>query len=285
MKLSVVLLTRNEEDNIQKCLESVKNIASEIVIFDEFSTDETRSIARKHGAKVYKVKHLDNFHINKQRAIEKARSDWVLQLDADERVTQELSSEIKKVINEKSLPAITQSKRKLFQKHQKLVEARDGKVGTNEGDVVAYFISRINLFLGEPLRYAGVYPDAVIRLFKNGKGRLPAKSVHELAEIDGRVGWLSNDLIHDESPTLQRYIARNNNYTSLMAKEYADRGTKKNLSVMLKYAVWKPKVEFLKLYIRHKGYKDGMRGFVWSFYSAWRFPLAYFKYWTDEYKN
>jgi len=284
--LSVVLATRDEEENIGKCLESVKDIAHEIIIFDEHSTDQTAKIAESFGAKVFKYKHKNNFHETKQRAIEKANGEWVLQLDADERVSENLKKEILAVVSGgQSVASKDESKKKLFQKYQRLIDNRDGKVGTDEGEVVAYFIPRLNLFIGKPLKYAGVYPDGVIRLFRNGKGRLPAKSVHELPEIDGKVGWLYSDLVHDESPTLNRYITRNNRYTTLIASDLARDGVKKNGFTLLKYVTWKPAIEFSKLYLRHKGYKDGMRGFLWSLFSAWRFPIAYFKYWTGEYKT
>ena len=98
-KLSVVLATRNEEENIGRCLESVKDIADEIIVVDEFSDDLTREIAEKYGAKVFTEPHHDIFHITKEKALEKASGEWILQLDADEVVTPELSEEIKLVID------------------------------------------------------------------------------------------------------------------------------------------------------------------------------------------
>ena len=97
--LSVVLATRNEEVNIGHCLESVKQIADEIIVVDEDSSDKTREIAKKYGAKVYKVNHEPIFHKTKQKAIDKATGDWILQLDADERMSPELANEVKNVIN------------------------------------------------------------------------------------------------------------------------------------------------------------------------------------------
>ena len=285
MKLSVVLATRNEGANIRSCLESVKHIADEIIIYDEYSIDNTRDIAKSYNARIFKVAHSDNFHITKQKAIAKAKGDWVLQLDADERVSKSLAREILRAVNNKELAVGDKNKIKLFERYQALIEKRDRRIGTSDGDVVAYFIPRLNYFLGEPLRYAGVYPDAVIRLFKNGYGHLPARSVHELLEVNGKVEWLSSDLIHNESPTLNRYIDRNNRYTTLIARDFSEMNLKKNLINFVNYTFLKSLSEFLKLYIRHKGYKDGMRGFMWSMFSAWRFPLAYFKYWTGEYKT
>jgi len=288
MKLSVVLATRNEEKNIGACLQSVKDIADEMVVVDESSTDRTREIAKKYGAKVYKVKHEPIFHKTKQKALEKASGDWILQLDADERVTPELAEEIREVIEmDASLlkqRKTTAKKQKLFERHQRIIEKRDGKIGRSTGEVVAFFLPRLNLFLGKPLVHAGVYPDAAIRLVKKGKARFPAKSVHEQMEIDGEVAWLFNDLEHHDSPTLKRYFNRMNRYTDLQAKDLAREKTPKNVLMLLLYSTVKPLFVFLKLYIRHKGFLDGVRGFLWSLFSALHYPIAYFKYWQMEEK-
>ncbi|MFZ5933182.1 MAG: glycosyltransferase family 2 protein [Patescibacteria group bacterium] len=283
MKLSVVLATRNEEKNIGECLASVKDIADEIIVADEYSTDKTREIAEKFGAKVFEVPHHDIFHVTKQKALTKAQGEWILQLDADERVTPELAKEIKKVINmdKEELLAYQEKKHpksKLFAKHQRLVEERDGKIGKATGEVVAFFIPRLNFFLGKPLRHAGVYPDGVIRLVKNGKARFPRISVHEQIEVDGEVGWLINDLEHHDSPTFERYLSRLNRYTDLKAKELAKDNVSKDPLTLLYYSSLKPLFIFLNLYVRHAGFKDGMRGFVWSLFSSLHFPISYFKY-------
>lgn len=287
-KLSVVLAVRNEEGNIGRCLESVKEIADEIVVVDEYSTDKTVEIARRYKAKVYEEPHQNIFHITKQKALEKAEGDWILQLDADERVTAGLAKEIREVINmsdEKLKNLKTERlKNRLFKRHQGLIEERDGKIGRESGEVVAFFIPRINVFLGKPLRYAGVYPDGVIRLVKRGKARFPQKSVHEQIEIDGEVAWLFNDLEHYDSPTLSRYLERANRYTTLAAKEFEQKKLSKNLAVLFFYSMIMPLAFFLKLFIRHKGFMDGTRGFLWSLLSALHFPIAYYKYWTGDYK-
>ena len=287
-KLSVVLATRNEEENIRVCLKSVKDIADEIVIVDESSTDNTREIARKYGAKVYKVKHEPIFHKTKQKALDKATGDWILQLDADERVTPVLAKEIKEVI-EMNFTLLKQrkadtKKQKLFEKHQRIIEKRDGKIGRSTGEIVAFFLPRLNLFLGKPLIHAGVYPDAAIRLVKKGKARFPAKSVHEQMEIDGEVAWLFNDLEHQDSPTFKRYFERMNRYTDLHAADLARKKTTKNIFMLLFYSTAKPLFVFLKLYIRHKGFLDGVRGFLWSLFSALHYPIAFFKFWQMEEK-
>ncbi|EKD94533.1 MAG: glycosyl transferase, group 2 family [uncultured bacterium] len=287
MKLSVVLATRNEEENIERCLESIKSIANEIIIFDEYSTDRTKEIAEKFGAKVFLEPHHDIFHITKQKAIDMAKGDWILQLDADEVVSPELSMEIQGIINhEVTSSAYNQSpiikQNKLFDRHQKLIEQRNGPIGKQDGEVVAYFIPRRNMFLGKPLIHAGVYPDGVIRLIRKGKAYLPAKSVHEQMVIDGKVGWLNGDLLHFDSPTLSRYLNRLNRYTDLKAQELKSSKTPKNLWSFLQFTILHPTYYFLLLFIRHLGFLDGVNGFLWSFFSALHFPIAYFKYITNK---
>lgn len=284
MKLSVGVATRNEEGNIGRCLESVKTIADEIIIFDEYSTDKTVEIAKKYNAKVFLEKHHDIFHITKQKTIDASKGQWILQLDADEVVSKELADEILKVINGQSV-ILENKKEKLFKRHQELIEQRDGKVGSEDGEVVAYFLPRRNMFLGKPLIHAGVYPDGVIRLFKNGYAKWPCKSVHETMEVNGKVGWLNNDLLHYDSPTLKRYFMRLNRYTDLQAQELKEKQVNKGIFGFFNYVFVKPTYTFLNLYLRHKGVLDGINGFFWSLFSAWHFPIAYFKYLTDNKKT
>lgn len=276
-KLSVVLAVRNEEENIAKCLDSIKDIADEIVVVDENSTDKTVDIAKKYGAKVFLETHHDNFHITKQKALEKATGEWILQLDADEVVTPELSKEILEVVNGTHTPRLNN----LFKRHQRVIEQRDGKIGKLTGEVVGYFIPRRNMFLGNPLIHAGVYPDPAIRLVKRGKAHFPTKSVHEIMQLDGEVSWLSNDMLHYDSPTFERYLSRLNRYTDLQAEELKQKKVSKNIFSLFKFSILLPTYYFLLLYIRHKGFLDGTRGFIWSLFSALRYQIAYFKYWAE----
>lgn len=285
-KLSVVLATRNEETNIGPCLESVKKIADEIIVVDEESTDKTREIAKKYSAKVYKVKHKPIFHATKQKALDKATGDWILQLDADERVTKDLAKEIKSVINIKNSDWLTRRPAdpklaKLFQRHQRLIEQRDGRIGKDTGEIVAFFIPRKNYFLGKPLIYAGLFPDASIRLVKKGKARFPTKSVHEQMEVKGEVAWLFNDLEHHDSPTFHRYLERANRYTNLTARELQEKGVSISYLTLFYYSFVKPCTTFLNLYLRHLGFLDGMRGFIWSLFSALHHTISYFKYYQN----
>lgn len=282
IKLSVVLATRNEEVNIGRCLESVKTIADEIIVVDEGSTDKTREIAEKLGAMVFTEPHHDIFHITKQKAMDRAVGEWILQLDADEVVTPELAHEIEMVIRDEKLE-IPADKKRLFDRHQELIENRDGPIGAKDGgEVVGYFIPRRNMFLGKPLIHAGVYPDGVIRLVKNGRASFPQKSVHEQIQLDGEVGWLAGDILHYDSPTLKRYLSRLNRYTDLIAQEYKNERLSKSFFSFIYYVIIKPKLTFLSLFFRHKGFLDGANGFLWSFFSASRFPISYFKYLTEK---
>ena len=289
MKLSVALATYNEEENIGRNLGVIKEIADEIVIVDGSSTDKTVEIAKKYGAKVVVTDNPPIFHINKQKALDACQGDWILQLDADEEVTKELAQEIKEVLrlSAKKLEErrIDSPKKKLFLKHQRLVEERDGKVGTEKGEIVAFWVPRKNYFMGRCLIYGGVYPDGVIRLAKKGKARFPCKSVHEQIEIEGRTAWLENSLIHYDSPTFARYLSRADRYTSLTAKELRKKGVRINFINHFYYFLVKPIKIFLSLYFRHKGFLDGFPGFVWALFSGFHYPLAYIKLWELKRKK
>ena len=193
--LSVVLAVFNEEKNLEACLSSVKHITDDIVIVDGSSTDGTVAIAKRFDARIVVTDNPPIFHINKQKAIDMAKHEWILQLDADERVSPELAEEIMRItaMSDEEIEAYQEKlpKKKLFLRHQTLLEGRDGQIGTEHGNYAAFFIPRLNYFLGKYLRYGGVYPDGVIRLIRNGKAYLPCKDVHEQMVVEGRVGWLA----------------------------------------------------------------------------------------------
>ncbi len=246
-KISVVLATYNEEKNLPACLDSVKNFADEIVIVDGTSSDNTVEIAKRYKARVKIVENLQNFHINKQKAIDMAACDWILQLDADERVSPELQSEIKSKINDAKLNG--------------------------------YWLPRKNWFLGRFLMKGGQYPDYTLRLYRNGKGRLPQKDVHEQAVVEGELGYLKNPLIHMADPEFGRYFKRWQRYTAFAAKQLKDAGIKwYNPIIAVKHLFILPTWWFLLTYGRHKGFMDGWQGFVFSAFSALRFPVSYIKY-------
>lgn len=252
-KLSVALATFNEEKNIATCLSSVKDLADEIVIADGKSADKTVDIAKKFNAKVISTENKPMFHINKNLAIDNCQSPWILLLDADEVVSDELAVEIKRTIN-------------------------------SQTKYNAFWINRRNWFLGGFLKKGGAYPDSVIRLFKKGKARLPEISVHEQLKVEGGIGHLENDLLHLADPNFNRYLQRANRYTSQTALEIKKKDPGTSYLVFLYYSLILPLFYFLKLYFRHKGYQDGFRGFIWALFSAFHYFYAYVKYWQEKTK-
>lgn len=252
-ELSVVLATYNEEKNLSDCLESVRGLADEIVIVDGTSTDKTVEIAKRYGAKVYITDNPPIFHINKQKAIDLATKDWVLQLDADERITPELAREIKNVISQKPRTK-------------------------NQEQINGYWLPRKNFFLGRFLMKGGQYPDYTLRLYRRGKGKLPQKDVHEQAVVEGKVEYLTHPLIHIADPDFKRYLLRFKRYTNLLATEYEEKHVGKNPYAVCKYMLVLPVYWFLLTYFRHKGFMDSWQGFIFSFFSSLRFPVSYYKY-------
>lgn len=282
VKLSAALATHNEEKNIGACLESLKDIVDEIIIVDGNSEDKTVEIAKKYGARITQIPNDQMFHRMKQKSFDLAKGDWVLYMDADERLSPGLAKEIKQVVNstDEEIARYQGSLKnnRLFIRHQNLLEKRDGHIGTGDNVYVAFFFPRLNYFLGKYLRFGGVYPDGVIRLFKKDRAYLPCKDVHEQMEVDGKVGWLQYDLLHYGDPTFSRYLERNNRYINLIVEELKNVHLKKNLFNFMDYFLVKPFSWFLITQIRHKGVLDGIPGIVFSFFSALRFPRAYWRY-------
>lgn len=282
MKLSAAIATHNEEANIGDCLKSVQDLVDEIIIVDGKSDDKTIEIAKSFGAEITQIPNDLMFHNMKQKAFDLTTEEWVLYLDADERVSPKLADEIKKVITMSDEEIAQYQKnlknKKLFLRHQQLLEERDGKIGDDNNDYVAFFFPRLNFFLGKYLRFGGVYPDGVIRLFKKGKAHLPCKDVHEQMVVEGRIGWLQQDLLHMADPTFSRYLNRNNRYINLIAGQLKEQKIGRNIITFLNYFLFKPIYWFLLTQIRHKGILDGLQGIIFSFFSALRFPRAYWRY-------
>jgi glycosyltransferase involved in cell wall biosynthesis len=245
--ISVAIATFNEEKNLDACLSAITGWTHEIVLVDGGSSDQTVEIARKFHARIIETDNPGIFHINKQKAIEACTYPWILQLDADEVVDTDLQKEIKETILDQN--------------------AKDG-----------YSIPRKNYFLGHFLKKGGQYPDFVIRLFRNGKGVFPAKSVHEQITITGSVGRLVHPLIHNTNPTLSDYWRKSDAYTSLTAKEMQQNRLRKNIWNFFLYEIYKPIETFFLLFIRHKGFFDGYRGFLFALFSGFHHAIAYWKY-------
>jgi len=251
MKLSLTIPTYNEEKNIHIPLDSAYDMVDEVVIIDGGSTDGTVKKAEAYGPKV-KVHHVDNppnFLTNKQRAIEQARGEWILQLDADEAITPELKSEIEQVVRRQTSD----------------VKSLDG-----------YWMPRKNFFLGRFLMKGGVYPDRVLRLYKKAKAHFKLKDIHENVVIEGTVGETKYALEHHADPDFERYIMRWNRYTTFDANQALEK--KQNLS-FFNYFFIKPISTFFMIYFRHKGFMDGFPGFVWALFSSIRFKVIYIKWW------
>jgi glycosyltransferase involved in cell wall biosynthesis len=261
--ISVAIAVYNEEKNLKDCLESIRDLAHEIVIVDGSSIDKTVEIAEEYGAKIEITTNKSNFHINKQKAIDLATKDWILQLDADERVTPELIKEIKSEIRNPRLP-------------------KPGTGGQAKSEINGYWIPRKNWFLGRFLLKGGQYPDYTLRLYRRGKGRLPQKDVHEQARVEGNLGYLSTPLLHYPYQNFLSFIYKWNRYNDILSEQIKENLNNKNFLSKIGYAIGylivKPFHWFLTTYIRHKGFMDLWPGFVFSFFSSLRFPVSYLKY-------
>lgn len=283
MSLSVAIAVHNEENNIIRVLESVYDWASEIVIVDGASTDKTveeirlfeenrlRNTPAKPKVLIYNESHEAMFHKNKQKAIERCTGSWILQLDADEVVSDDLQKEIVEVLK---------SENSLNTKY------------------VAYWIPRLNYFLGKPLRNGGQYPDYTIRLYKNGVAHFPCKSIHENVEIhridiprsetarnQDQIGHLTANLLHYPYPTFNEYLNKWSRYAILEAKMLYKKGVRPSVYNFILYMGIYPKWWFFWTYIRHKGFADGFAGFIFSLFSALRFWVTYTKLYEFSRQN
>ena len=249
--LSVVLATFNEEKNLPSCLDSFKDIADEIVIVDGKSSDKTVEIAKKYNAKIKVTTNKPNFHINKQMAIDMATKDWILQMDADEKLNEEMRKEIGEILENDTL------------------------------EYNGYWMPRKNWFLGRFLMKGGQYPDYTLRLYRKGKGRLPQKDVHEQAEVEGKIGYLKSALLHYPYSNFRHYLTKwdfyNNFYAHQIKEEQQSRNFLEKVFYFVMYMFVRPAHWFLITFIRHKGFYDLGQGFVFSLFSSLRFPVSYIK--------
>lgn len=257
-KISVAIATFNEEKNIERLLESVASWTNEIVVVDGSSTDKTVETVRRYKTKIIITDNPSIFHINKQKAIDACTSDWTLQLDADEVVTDELRKEIINVVTKEP-------------KKQRTEELING-----------YWLPRKNFFLGKFLMKGGQYPDYTLRLYRRGKGRLPCKSVHEQAEVEGKTAYLQNPLLHFPYADFFEYLEHFNRYTDIFAQEYRENKLSLSVGSIINHIFIKPLHWFLSSFIRHKGFMDGFAGFIFSLFSSLRFPVSYIKYWRER---
>ncbi len=239
MKLSVVIITKNEERIISRCLDAVK-WADEIIIADSGSTDRTLEIAKRFKAKIFK-KTWAGYSKQKNFAISKAKGDWILSLDADEIVTPELKDEIYRVIAPKT-PLNGQS-----------------TIDNRKSALNGYFIPRKTYFYGHLMRFGNTYPDSQMRLFKKGKASFEETDIHERAVVEGQAGELKNSMLHYSKTDIASHISAINSYTELEVKKAIKAGYRPTgYSVLIK-----PLLYFMKHYIWKAGFLDGVPGFIY----------------------
>lgn len=241
--LSVVVITKNEEDNIDECLGSVYGWADEIIMVDDESTDKTVELARRYTNQIFRRK-MDNEGIHRNWAHTQARNEWVMILDADEEATPELKQEIG---------------------------------STLPGTPHSCFSIPLKTYIGNTwIRNSGWYPASKIRLFKKSDFKYEEVGVHPRAILaPGKTeGHLTKDILHKGYPDIEHFLGSVNRQTTLEAQKWI--ATNRNMS--LGQALWRMIDRFPRRYIRKKGYKDGLYGFVIAFFDSFYQLMSYIKY-------
>ena len=229
--LSVAIITLNAAAQLEACLQSVEFV-DEIVLIDSGSTDGTQALATRYGARVIQQEWL-GFGRQKQFAVDAATHDWVLCLDADERVSPELQASIKNALKTPS-------------------------TATTGNATASFRFPRCNRFLGRYLKHGEGYPDWSLRLFDRRQARWSDDAVHEKVETQSPVGELQGNLLHDSAESLASYLTKQNRYTSLaadMALAAGKRATVGRLALS-------PLIRFIKFYIVRQGFRDGLPGLI-----------------------
>lgn len=242
--ISVTIITLNEEKNIGKALQSIKDLAEEIIVVDSSSTDETIKIAGKFGANVF-LRKFDNFENQKNWAASKATNNWILSVDADEEIPAELADEIKKAVK--------------------------------NDDIDGYLIPRKNFILGKEIKYSRWSPDKHIWLWKKDKGRWIG-DVHEEVRVLGKVGQFKNSKIHHSHKTIKEFLDSNNFYSNLLAESMYKKGIRFSLLKMFWNSIWEFKIRFFyKL-----GFLDGWRGLCLAYLMAIYHLMVWVKLWQKN---
>ena len=249
MSLSVILITKNEEANLKDCLESV-SFADEIIVVDSQSSDKTQEIARSFGAKLEITSDWPGFGPQKNRALNLATQDWVLSIDADERVTPELKQEI--------LTAIA---------------------SPNAAD--CYAIPRSSWYCGRFMKHSGWYPDYVDRLFKRGSAKFSDHLVHERLLPTGSSGKLNNHFLHYSYRDFSQVLKKVDVYSSAAAQQAFKQGKKGGLGEALIHGFW----AFFRTYVLRRGFLDGKHGLALSISNAATSYYKYLKLWQLQNKK
>jgi len=242
-KLTAIIPTKNEIDNIESTIKSV-DFANEIIIIDSFSTDGTLEKAKEFDVKILQ-REFDYHAAQKNWAIKKAKYPWILIVDADERVTTELKQEIISILSKKEI------------KYD------------------AFWIGRINHFMGKRVRYSGWRNDAVIRLFKKELCEYEDLYVHEEIICNGIVGRLKHKLWHNTYKSFDDYVAKLNRYATQQAKIYNNKTGK----ITAYHMIIKPFWGFFKHYFIQSGFRDGFIGLTIGFIQAYVIFIRYVKLW------
>ena len=256
--LSVAIITFNEANNLERTLASVR-FADEIVVVDSGSTDGTVEIARSFGAKVFS-EEWKGFALQKNSAIDKCAGTWVLSLDADEELTEELAAEIRRMLetDEVAVPQV------------------DG-----------YRLRLRHVFLGRWMRYGGYYPDMKLRLFRRVTGagvtHFTDRPVHESVTVAGRVETMTKDFLHHGYPNLEIYLEHMNRYSTLGGRIAAAKGkVSRSLPAFLWNVVLVPKLTFVWNYFFRLGFLDGREGLLLHLYHSAYISWKYAKAWRVE---
>jgi glycosyltransferase involved in cell wall biosynthesis len=230
--VSVVIITQNEAANIRDCLESV-TWADEVVVLDSGSSDGTVDICREYTDHVHSSPNWPGFGVQKNRALALASGEWILVLDADERVTPKLRQEIAEVLARSAGPRV-------------------------------YEVPRLSYYCGRAMRHSGWWPDRVARLFRRGAARFSDATVHERLCFVGRPGRLHNHLEHFSYRGLEQVLEKVNRYSTAGALMLFERGRSGSLSAAVLHGLW----AFIRTYIVYRGFLDGKEGFMLSVSNA-----------------
>lgn len=247
MKVSVVVSAFNEEQKLAECLESVKKIADEIIVINNSSTDLTEKIAKKYTDKVYTRENLAMLNTNKNFGFLKASGQWILNLDADERITKELEEEISKI--EDSTP-------------------ENG-----------FLIPRKNILFGKWIKHSIWWPDYQLRLFRRNKGKFAEKHVHEYIEVDGEVGKLQSPIKHLNYESISQYIYK---LEKIYTVNEVDNIIQSGKKLYWYDALRMPVSDFLKTFFMQKGYKDGLHGLILSLLQSFYMVIVFAKVWEKQ---
>lgn len=246
--ISVNIICKNEEKNIEDCLKSVL-WADEIIVVDGESEDKTVEIARKYSKNVY-VNKWEGFAKQRQFALDKSLKEWVLVLDADERCSNELREEIHSIIN------------------------------TNDIKYNGFKLPRKSFFLSKWIKHGGWYPGYQKRFFRKEQTKISDRLVHEGYEIEGEVGVLKGDILHYTVQSISDYMSRVNKYSTLQAEEKKDRRIVKFSDLL-----FRPITTFFVQFIIRGGFKDGVHGLMVATFSVITNMLTYMKIWESQNKN